>query len=101
MRSEIALASLLTKNRFALCHQVFKIVRKLHKPGNRIQDTATDALQRLQAWSNNRVKRKARTLTKANQNRSRLRLNVGAPSAKPLAGIVAEFPRTKEKPTIQ
>jgi vacuolar-type H+-ATPase subunit D/Vma8 len=47
MRSEIALASLLTKNRFALCHQVFKIVRKLHKPGNRIQDTATDALQRL------------------------------------------------------
>jgi vacuolar-type H+-ATPase subunit D/Vma8 len=47
MRSEIALASLLTKNRFALCHQVFKIVRKLHKPGNRVQDTATDALQRL------------------------------------------------------
>ena len=47
MRSEIALAELLTKNRFALCHQVFKIVRKLHKPGNRVQDTATDALQRL------------------------------------------------------
>lgn len=47
VRSEIALASLLTKNRFALCHQVFKIVRKLHKPGNRVQDTATDALQRL------------------------------------------------------
>ena len=47
MRSEIALASLLTKNRFALCHQVFKTVRKLHKPGNRVQDTATDALQRL------------------------------------------------------
>ena len=47
MRSEIALASLLTKNRFELCHQVFQIVRRLHKPGNRIQDTATDALQRL------------------------------------------------------
>ena len=47
MRSEIALASLLTKNRFELCHQVFKIVRKFHKPGNRVQDTATDALQRL------------------------------------------------------
>jgi hypothetical protein len=26
---------------------VFKIVRKLHKPGNRVQDTATDAIQRL------------------------------------------------------
>jgi vacuolar-type H+-ATPase subunit D/Vma8 len=47
MRSEIVLASLLTKNRFELCHQVFKIVRKLHKPGNRVQDTATDAIQRL------------------------------------------------------
>jgi hypothetical protein len=47
MRSEIVLASLLTKNRFELCHQIFKVVRKLHKPGNRIQDTATDALQRL------------------------------------------------------
>jgi hypothetical protein len=47
MRSEIVLASLLTKNRFELCHQIFKVVRKLHKPGNRVQDTATDALQRL------------------------------------------------------
>ena len=47
MRSEIVLASLHTKNRFELCHQIFKVVRKLHKPGNRVQDTATDALQRL------------------------------------------------------
>jgi len=47
MRSEIVLASLLTKNRFELCHQIFKVVRKLHKPGNRLEDTATDALQRL------------------------------------------------------
>jgi vacuolar-type H+-ATPase subunit D/Vma8 len=47
MRSEIVLASLLTKNRFELCHQIFKTVRTLHKPGNRVQDTATDALQRL------------------------------------------------------
>jgi hypothetical protein len=49
MRSEIILAALYTKNRnrFELCHQIFKVVRKLHKPGNRIQDTATDALQRL------------------------------------------------------
>jgi hypothetical protein len=50
MRSEIVLAALHTKNRnrFELCHQIFKVVRKLHKPGNRIQDTATDALQRLE-----------------------------------------------------
>ena len=47
MRSEIVLASLLTKNRFELCHQIFKVVRKFHKPGNRLEDTATDALQRL------------------------------------------------------
>ncbi len=47
MRSEIILASLHTKNRFELCHQIFNVVRKLHKPGNRVQDTATDALQRL------------------------------------------------------
>ena len=47
MRSEIILASLHTKNRFELCHQIFKVVRTLHKPGNRVQDTATDALQRL------------------------------------------------------
>jgi hypothetical protein len=47
MRSEIVLAALHTKNRFEMCHQLFKVVRKLHKPGNRIQDTATDALQRL------------------------------------------------------
>jgi hypothetical protein len=47
MRSEIILASLHTRNRFELCHHIFKVVRKLHKPGNRVQDTATDALQRL------------------------------------------------------
>ena len=49
MRSEIVLAALHTKNRnrFELCHQIFKVVRKLHKPGNRVQDTASDALQRL------------------------------------------------------
>jgi hypothetical protein len=49
MRSEIVLAALHTKNRnrFELCHQIFKVVRKFHKPGNRVQDTATDALQRL------------------------------------------------------
>jgi hypothetical protein len=35
------------QNRFALCHQAFKAIRKLHKPNDRIQDTATEALKRL------------------------------------------------------
>jgi hypothetical protein len=35
------------QNRFELCHQVFKAIRKLHKPNDRIQDTAADALKRL------------------------------------------------------
>jgi hypothetical protein len=35
------------QNRFELCHQVFKAIHKLHKPGNRIQDTTNDVLQRL------------------------------------------------------
>lgn len=37
----------LGQNRFELCHQAFKAVRKLHNPGHRIQDTTNDALQRL------------------------------------------------------
>jgi vacuolar-type H+-ATPase subunit D/Vma8 len=59
MRSEIALASLLTKNRFELCHQVFKIVRKFHKPDNRVQDTATDAIQRLAGVEQQRAEAKS------------------------------------------
>jgi hypothetical protein len=47
MRSEILFEALHTTNRFALCHLAFKAIRKLHRPNNRIQDTATDALQRL------------------------------------------------------
>jgi len=35
------------QNRFELCHQVFKAIHKLHKPGNRVQDTTNDALQRI------------------------------------------------------
>ena len=35
------------QSRFQLCHQAFKAIRKLHNPGNRIQDTTSDALQRL------------------------------------------------------
>ena len=47
MRSEIVLAALRTINRFAFCHQVFKAVRKLHKPSTRVQDTANNALRLL------------------------------------------------------
>ncbi len=48
MRSDSIIKTLDTgQNRFELCHQVFKAIHKLHFPGNRVQDTATDALQRL------------------------------------------------------
>ena len=46
MRSEIVFEALRATNRFALCHLMFKAVRKLHNPGTRIQDTTNDALQR-------------------------------------------------------
>jgi len=79
MRSEIALASLLTKNRFELCHQVFKIVRKFHKPGNRLEDTATDALQRLAGVEHKAVQLRQKMQTtrwqsKLGWNSPRLRL---------------------------
>jgi len=48
MRSRNILRRLDTgQSRFALCHQAFKAIRKLHNPANRIQDTTNDALQRL------------------------------------------------------
>ena len=48
MRSRSVLQNLDTgQSRFELCHQAFKVIRKLHHPGNRIQDTTSDALQRL------------------------------------------------------
>jgi hypothetical protein len=48
MRSDNIIKTLDTgQNRFELCHQVFKAIRKLHKPGDRVQETANDALQRL------------------------------------------------------
>ena len=50
MRSDTIIKTLDTgQNRFELCHQVFKAIHKLHFPGNRVQDTATDALRRLAA----------------------------------------------------
>jgi hypothetical protein len=59
MRSEIVLAALHTKNRFELCHQIFKVVRKFHKPGNRVQDTASDAIQRLAGVEQQRAEAKS------------------------------------------
>jgi hypothetical protein len=48
MRSNSIIKTLDTgQNRFELCHQVFKAIRMLHFPGSRVQDTVTDALQRL------------------------------------------------------
>ena len=48
MRSRSIVKSLDSgQSRFELCHQAFKAIRKLHNPGNRIPDTASDALQRL------------------------------------------------------
>lgn len=35
------------QSRFALCHQAFNAIHKLHNSVNRIQDRADDALQRL------------------------------------------------------
>ena len=47
MRSEVVSEAIRTRNRFALCHLAFKAIRKLHKPSNRIADTANDAFRRL------------------------------------------------------
>jgi hypothetical protein len=55
VRSEILSETLGNKNRFAFCHLVFKAIRKLHKPSNRIQDTANDVLQRLAGLEGQRV----------------------------------------------
>lgn len=47
MRPDIVKTLETGQNRFELCHQAFKAIRKLHNPGNRIQDTTTTAFQRL------------------------------------------------------
>ena len=47
MRSDIVKTLETGQNRFELCHQAFKAIRKLHNPGNRIQDTTNTAFQRL------------------------------------------------------
>jgi len=47
MHSDIVKTLETGQGRFDLCHQVFKAIRKMHKPGNRIQETAHDALQRI------------------------------------------------------
>jgi hypothetical protein len=47
MRSEVVSEAIHTRSRFALCQLAFKAICKLHKPGNRIADTANDAFRRL------------------------------------------------------
>ena len=47
MHSDIVKTLETGQNRFELCQQAFKAIRKLHHPGNRIQDTASTAFQRL------------------------------------------------------
>jgi hypothetical protein len=37
----------LGQNRYELCHRAFKAIRRMHRPGNRIQDTTNDVLRRL------------------------------------------------------
>ena len=49
MRSHSVCEAVKTVGRFQLCHLAAQATRKLHKPGNRLQDTATDALQRVAA----------------------------------------------------
>ena len=48
MRSDSIIKTLDTgQNRFELCHQAFKAIRKLHRPGDRVQETTNDALHLL------------------------------------------------------
>ena len=46
MRSSTIVKALYTgQNRFELCHVLFKAIRTLHRPGDRIQDTTNDILR--------------------------------------------------------
>jgi len=47
MRSQFVFEALQTVNRFQLCRLAAKATRKLHIPGNRVQDTTNDVLRRL------------------------------------------------------
>ena len=51
MSSDPVKSPTMEQNRFALCHKAFKAIRKMHHPGNRIQDTTADAFRRLGAES--------------------------------------------------
>lgn len=84
MRSEIVLATLHTKNRFELCHQVFKVVRKLHKPGNRVQDTTNEVIQRLAAAEEKKGASEDATAVENKQEQSAIDSHAGAASAEPL-----------------
>jgi hypothetical protein len=47
MREHFVLEALQTLNRFQLCRLAAKATRRLHKRGNRVQDTANDVFRRL------------------------------------------------------
>ena len=47
MRSHVVLEGVRIFGRFQLCRLAAEATRKLHKPGDRIQNTTNDALRRL------------------------------------------------------
>jgi hypothetical protein len=93
MRSDNIIKALDTgQNRFELCHQAFKAVRKLHNPGNRIQDTTNDALQRLVG-----VARQEVSVEPGNTNEATLEVRQGqvaikAQSGAPQAELISDLP---------
>jgi len=47
MRSQTLFEAVKTFGRFQLCNVAAKATRKLHVPGNRVQDTTNDVFRRL------------------------------------------------------
>ena len=81
MRSEIVIEALHTTNRFALCHLVFKAIRKLHNPSNRIQDTMNDAFQRIAGAEEQQVGAEYANAVENQQEQSAIDSQAGTPSA--------------------
>ncbi|MGA2963837.1 MAG: hypothetical protein ABSD96_19385 [Candidatus Korobacteraceae bacterium] len=77
------------QNRFELCHQAFKAIRKLHKPSDRIQDTASDALGRLAGVAQREAPIGPENATAAGpevtQERIVIAPQAGAPRSEPVA----------------
>jgi len=82
------------QNRFELCHQVFKAIRKLHKPNSRIQDTATDALNRLAGAAQREASIEPKNATdvmglEVRQEEFAIAPQAGAPRPEAMAGDVS------------